>query len=105
MSQSSNQKQQVTYAPPVVPDKYDVIFHNDDVTTMDFVVEVMKKVFYLSSADATNLMLEVHLDGEAVVGTYSFDIATSKATRTMQMAVAEGFPLKVTIQPTKDLPF
>jgi len=86
------------------PLQYKVIMHNDDVTTMDFVVKVLKQVFYKSSEDATRLMLDVHKRGSATVGVYSLDIAVSKANRAMVMARTEGFPFRLTVEPD-DLPF
>lgn len=77
---------------------YDVIMLNDDVTTMDFVVRVLVRVFHKSKEIAQSLMMKIHLEGSAVVGTYSKDIAQSKAQLTMQLAKAEGFPLKVTVK-------
>lgn len=77
---------------------YDVIMLNDDVTTMDFVVRVLIRVFHKSEEVAQSLMIKIHLEGSAVVGTYSKDIAMSKAQLTMQLAKAEGFPLKVIVK-------
>lgn len=89
------------------PKRYNVIMHNDDVTTMDFVVHVLRVVFFKSPEDATQIMLDVHQNGSANVGIYSYDIAVSKVTKTMQMAKDEGFPLRLTIAPyePEDLPF
>lgn len=80
------------------PPKYDVIFHNDDITTMDFVVYVLMKIFRKSEEDAESIMLKVHYEGSAVAGTYSKDIAQSKANYTMNLAKANNFPLKLTIE-------
>lgn len=80
------------------PNRYNVIMHNDDVTTMDFVVMVLKRIFRKSEADAETLMLRVHNEGSAIVGTYSKDIALSKADYTMNLAKQNGFPLKLTIE-------
>jgi len=80
------------------PSMYDVIMLNDDVTTMDFVVRVLIRVFHKSREIAQSLMMKIHLEGSAVVGTYSKDIAESKAQLTMQLAKAEGFPLQVTVK-------
>ncbi|MDE6553038.1 MAG: ATP-dependent Clp protease adaptor ClpS [Muribaculaceae bacterium] len=86
------------------PEKYDVIFHNDDFTTMEFVIKALRQVFFLPEEEAIDLMLKVHETGKAAVGTYIFDIARSKAQATIRMARAEGFPLQVTIEEHK-LPF
>ncbi len=86
------------------PEIYDVIFHNDDFTTMEFVVKALRQIFFLPEQEAFDVMLKVHQSGEAVVGTYVFDIARSKAQATVRMARTEGFPLQVTIE-EHNLPF
>lgn len=80
------------------PDQYSVIMHNDDFTTMEFVVKVLKTVFFKQEVEATTLMLTVHKKGQATVGTYPLDIAASKCQKAMLMAQEEGFPFKVTYQ-------
>lgn len=80
------------------PDKFDVYMLNDDFTTMDFVVEVLRTVFYRNVADAEQIMLEIHNNGMALVGTYSYDIAHSKVNMAEQMAREEGFPLRLRIE-------
>lgn len=86
------------------PGDYDVILHNDDFTTMDFVVRMLRQVFFLPEVEAVDIMLSVHNNGKGVAGTYILDIAKSKAQMAMQMARAEGFPLQVTIE-KDELPF
>ena len=78
------------------PGHYEVTMHNDDVTTMDFVVRVLREVFFKSEDDARELMLRAHTKGQAVVGVYSLDIAQSKIDKVKKMARAQGFPLKLT---------
>ncbi len=89
------------------PKRYNVIIHNDDVTSMEFVVHVLRVVFFKSPEAATQIMLDAHKTGSACVGVYPYDIAVSKVTKAMQMAKEEGFPLRLTIAPfePKDLPF
>ena len=79
------------------PDLYDVILLNDDFTTMDFVVDLLRFVFYKSVAEAEAIMLAVHHHGEGVAGTYTLDIAQSKVQKAMVMARNEGFPLRLKI--------
>lgn len=105
MPQNNSQISEKTRLRTKEPQRYDVILHNDDVTTMDFVVYVLQQVFFLSTERATTLMLDVHNNGSAIAGTYPYDIALSKAKKTTQMADSAGFPLRVSIAPTKDLPF
>ena len=81
------------------PRRYKVYIHNDDFTTMEFVVMILKNVFFKSDAEAETLMLQVHHSDKAVVGVYSYDIAVSKVNRATQMARNEGFPLRLTYSP------
>lgn len=81
------------------PRRFRVILHNDDFTTMDFVVKVLRTVFFKSDIEAEALMLQVHNTGKAVVGVYPYDIAQSKKQKATAMARAEGFPLRITCQP------
>lgn len=83
------------------PDMYKVIMHNDDFTTMDFVVMVLKTVFYKDEATAHKLMLTVHKKGKAQIGLYTLDIAVSKCQKAMAMARKEGFPFLVTWEPDR----
>ena len=81
------------------PQQYQVVMHNDDITTMDFVVDVLQTVFGKETSEAMALMLAIHHSGKAVVGVYSYDIAASKAEKAMQMARNEGYPLRCTTEP------
>lgn len=81
------------------PRRYKVIIHNDEVTTMDFVVRVLREVFFMSPEDAETMMMKVHNEGESVVGIYSYDIARSKVSKAMSMAREEKFPLRLTYEP------
>jgi ATP-dependent Clp protease adaptor protein ClpS len=84
------------------PRRYKVLIHNDDFTTMDFVVMVLKEVFFLSEENAQALMLQVHHSNKAVVGIYTYDIAVSKAQKATDMARENGFPLRLTVEPEED---
>ena len=81
------------------PRKYKVLIHNDDFTTMDFVVMILKVVFFKSDAEAESLMLAVHRSDKAVVGVYSYDVAMSKVGKATVMARQAGYPLRLTCQP------
>ena len=89
-----------------LPRMYRVIMHNDDFTTMEFVVDVLRKVFFKPEEEANQLMLKVHKEGKAIVGLYTLDIAVSKSQKAMRMARDQGFPFKLTWEPeARDLPF
>ena len=83
------------------PQEYLVILHNDNVTTMDFVVMILMKIFRKSESEATRIMLEVHIKGKGVAGRYTYDIAQTKATQAIRLARANRFPLRLTVEPDK----
>ena len=81
------------------PRLYKVVFHNDDYTTMEFVVMVLMQFFQKSETEATFIMLTVHKKGSAVAGVYTRDIAETKVQKTIQFARENGMPLLVTAEP------
>jgi ATP-dependent Clp protease adaptor protein ClpS len=81
------------------PKLYTVIFHNDDYTTMEFVVMVLMQFFQKSETEATFIMLTVHRKGSAVAGVYTRDIAESKVQKVVQFAREQGMPLMLTAEP------
>ena len=80
------------------PSLYHVVMHNDDFTTMEFVVEILMTIFNKGRDEAMSLMLAVHNSQKAVVGTYSYDIARTKAEEAERQARTEGFPFRLTIE-------
>ena len=80
------------------PRQYHVIMLNDDFTTMDFVVKILVEIFHKDNTTAEALMMQVHRQGRAVVGTYSYDIAMTKTNTAMEMARREGFPFRMTVE-------
>jgi ATP-dependent Clp protease adaptor protein ClpS len=80
------------------PNMYKVLLHNDDYTTMDFVVEILIKIFRKSPIEAERIMLDVHRKGIGIAGIYSYDIASTKIRQVMIMAEESGFPLKLTLE-------
>ncbi len=80
------------------PRRYKVIMHNDDFTTMDFVVEILIDVFHKDNAEAERLMLLVHESGKATVGIYPYDIAVTKVQASKERAKQAGFPFRLTIE-------
>lgn len=81
------------------PRRHKVLLHNDDFTPMEFVVEILEGLFHRSKAEATRIMLRVHTDGTGIAGTYSHEVAESKAMRTIQTAREAGFPLMASTEP------
>jgi ATP-dependent Clp protease adaptor protein ClpS len=82
----------------IEPGKFNVIFLNDNVTPMDWVIEVLQKIFHHSLETAKNITLIVHDKGSAVVGTYSYEIAEQKAIEANNASRGHGFPLAVKVE-------
>ena len=80
------------------PRQYNVVMHNDDFTTMEFVVEVLVDIFHKDEVTAQAIMLGVHKRGKAVVGKYPYDIATTKVNAALSRAKAQGFPFRMTVE-------
>ncbi len=80
------------------PPLYRVLLHNDDYTTMDFVVFILQSVFHRSFSDAFRLMMDVHQRGRGVAGIFTFEVAEMKVSETMELARANEFPLLCTME-------
>ena len=77
---------------------YTVTIHNDDVTPMDFVVEVLKQIFFLGNDRAAEIMLAAHVKGSAYVQTLPKPEAENRIERAHYAANAEGYPLHFTME-------
>ena len=80
------------------PDMFRVVIHNDDYTTKEFVVEILRAVFHKPAIEATKIMMNVHKKGRGTVGIYTWDIATTKTALVKRLAKENDFPLKCTIE-------
>ena len=80
------------------PKLFKVVLHNDDFTTMEFVVFVLHHVFLRSQAEAVAIMLKVHHEGKGIAGLYPFEVATMKADKAMNFARARQFPFLCTVE-------
>jgi len=80
------------------PTLYAVILLNDDYTPMQFVVDVLESVFQKLPADAYRTMMQVHLNGRAIAGIYSWEVAETKADKVASLASEAGHPLRATIE-------
>ncbi len=80
------------------PPLYRVLIHNDDFTSMEFVVFVLQTVFGRSESEAIQLMLNVHNEGVGLAGLYPYEIAEMKVTKVTSLAQANEFPLLCTIE-------
>ncbi len=80
------------------PKNFKVILHNDDYTTMEFVISVLKGVFGKSESESMDIMLKVHQEGVGICGIYTYEIATTKQEKVRKLSKENGFPLKCTIE-------
>lgn len=91
----TTEQQKSRLSPPAM---YQVLMHNDDYTTMDFVVEVLEKVFRKSVTEANQIMLNIHHKGHGVCGIYPFEIAETKISQVHSLARSTGFPLRCSLE-------
>ncbi|MCH5344570.1 MAG: ATP-dependent Clp protease adaptor ClpS [Acetatifactor sp.] len=80
------------------PKHYQVIMHNDDFTSMEFVVEILIDIFRKDQIEAERLMIMVHESGKAAVGSYPYDIAVTKVQAATARAKEKGFPFRLTVE-------
>ncbi|MGE0453942.1 MAG: ATP-dependent Clp protease adapter ClpS [Vicinamibacteria bacterium] len=80
------------------PQLYRVLLHNDDYTTMQFVIEVLESIFQKSPAEAFRVMMHVHTQGQGICGTYPHEIAETKLALVHDSARAQGFPLRASME-------
>lgn len=80
------------------PKKFKVFLLNDDYSTMDFVIEVLVKVFRKSTEESAKIMLNIHNNGKELCGVYTHEIAATKVAQVKTMARSKGFPLKAVME-------
>jgi ATP-dependent Clp protease adaptor protein ClpS len=80
------------------PPMYKVLLHNDDFTTMDFVVMVLMSIFGKNPIDAFKIMMAVHQQGVGIAGVYTYEIAEAKCNKVTQLAQEREFPLLCTVE-------
>jgi len=80
------------------PPMYKVLLHNDDYTTMEFVIEILQTVFHRAHTEAVQIMLHVHRTGLGVAGVYTYEVAETKIAVVEGMARRREFPLKCSLE-------
>jgi ATP-dependent Clp protease adaptor protein ClpS len=80
------------------PKLYEVLLHNDDYTTQEFVVYVLMKFFHHDETTAMQIMLHVHTKGIGVAGVYTFDVAETKANQVMRFSREHEMPLQASVR-------
>jgi ATP-dependent Clp protease adaptor protein ClpS len=80
------------------PRLFKVLLHNDDYTTMEFVVWVLQSVFHHDETTATRIMLHIHRHGIGVAGIYPHDVAETRAAKVEALARSEEYPLRCTLE-------
>ena len=81
-----------------IPNRFDVILLNDDYTSMEFVVDILRRFFHKEFQAAETIMLKIHIDGEAVCGTYSFDVAQTKVNQVLSYSRENNQPLMAVLR-------
>ncbi|WP_416695837.1 ATP-dependent Clp protease adaptor ClpS [Candidatus Pseudothioglobus sp. Uisw_050_01] len=81
-----------------IPNRFDVILLNDDYTSMEFVIDVLRKFFHKEFQAAEAIMLKIHLDGEAVCGSYSYDVAQTKVKQVIGYSRENDQPLMAVLR-------
>ncbi len=84
------------------PRRFRVLLHDDDFTSMDFVVRILESIFGHDRANATRIMLDVHTKGIGLAGTFPYEVAEAKAAKVMELAHAEEFPFLATTEPEEE---
>ena len=79
--------------------RFKVVLHNDNYTTMEFVILVLMKFFHKTETEATHIMLSVHHKGSGVAGVYAKDIAETKVAQVQDFAKENGMPLRLSAEP------
>ena len=82
-----------------LPKLYKVLLHNDDYTTMEFVVAILESVFAKSPAEAFRVMMHVHTQGIGIAGVYPFEVAETKVDMVEERAKEAGHPLRCSLEP------
>lgn len=81
------------------PKMYKVLMHNDDYSTMEFVIHVLQKFFAKSEAESQQIMMKIHLEGLAICGVFTYEVAESKSEKVNKYSRDKGHPLTTSFEP------
>ena len=95
---TETKKEQKLQRPPM----FRVLVHNDDYTTREFVVDVLRGVFRHTEAEAVRVMLHVHNNGMGVAGVFTREVAETKIAIVENLAREREYPLRLTMEPEED---
>jgi ATP-dependent Clp protease adaptor protein ClpS len=98
VTETKTRTQQQLKRPPM----YKVLLHNDNYTTREFVVAVLREVFHRGETEAVQIMLHVHYNGMGVAGVYTHDVAETKIRTVEKLARENEFPLRLSMEPEDD---
>lgn len=80
------------------PNRYKVVFNNDDVTPVEFVIGILKGIFHHSDEAANAITMEIHNSGKGIAGIYTFEIAEQKHNESTYLARTNGHPLNINLE-------
>jgi len=102
MAENNNKREQSVITEDIIQTKeprlYKVLLHNDDYTSMEFVIAILETVFHKSANDATRIMLNVHNEGLGIAGVYTREICETKISVVHQLAKKNEFPLRCSME-------
>ncbi|NOR23063.1 MAG: ATP-dependent Clp protease adapter ClpS [Desulforhopalus sp.] len=102
MAENNNQREESVLTEDIIETKeprlYKVLLHNDDYTSMEFVIAILETVFHKSANDATKIMLNVHNEGIGIAGVYTREICETKISVVHQLAKKNEFPLRCSME-------
>lgn len=82
----------------ILPKMAKVVMLNDNYTTQEFVVQILKEIFAKNTQEATQIMLDIHHNGSGICGIYPYDIAQTKANIVRKKSKEAGYPLKIIVE-------
>ena len=95
---AETQSDTITRTEVTYPNRYNVVFINDDFTPMDFVVQLLIEVFNKTLEEAKDITLQIHEKGKGIAGSYNFEIAEQKKAEAVAISRNNGHPLTILVE-------